>query len=168
MSKLLYTWEDFFVSPDKIHTYYYYASGKHTEADVKRHQIMMAKAKYAYFIAGVSEAVAAFVACMDKAFDDNTLYFVEGVETGHPERRVTPFTLEGHDLPVKIAVNYHKGYNECGLYAYKTVEIEEEELLTKAERDYISRFISEVFEECMRTHHRNARDRMIRSMAEFK
>lgn len=28
MSKLLYTWEDFYVSPDKIHTYYYYASGK--------------------------------------------------------------------------------------------------------------------------------------------
>lgn len=119
MSKLLYTWKDFYVSPDKIHTYYYYASGKHTEADVKRHQIMMAKAKYAYFIAGVSEAVAAFVACMDKAFDDNTLFFVEGVQTGHPERRVTPFTLEGHDLPVKIAVNYYEGYNKCGLYAYK-------------------------------------------------
>lgn len=26
MSKLLYTWEDFYVSLDKIHTYYYYAS----------------------------------------------------------------------------------------------------------------------------------------------
>lgn len=168
MSKLLYTWEDFYLPPDKIHTSYYYASSKHSEADVKRHQIMMAKAKYAYFIAGVSEAVAAFVACMDKAFDDHTLYFVEGEETGHPERRVTPFTLEGHDLPVKIAVNYYEGYNECGLYSYKTVEIEEEELLTKAERDYIARFISGVFEECMYTHRRKARDRMIRSMAEFK
>lgn len=147
MSKLLYTWEDFFVSPDKIHTYYYYASGKHTEADVKRHQIMMAKAKYAYFIAGVSEAVAAFVACMDKAFDDNTLYFVEGEETGRPERRVTPFTLEGHDLPVKIAVNHYEGYNECGLYAYEIVEIEEKGLLTEAERDYLEKFLLGAFKQ---------------------
>ena len=50
MSKLLYTWKDFYLSPDKIHTYYYYASGKHTEADVKRHQIMMAKAKSLVFL----------------------------------------------------------------------------------------------------------------------
>lgn len=168
MSKLLYTWKDFYLSPDKIHTYYYYASGKHSEADVKRHQVMMAKAKYAYFVAGVSDAVAAFVACMDKAFRDNTLYFVKGAETGHPERRITPFTLEGHDLPVKIVVNHLEGYNECGLYSYETVEVEEEELLTKAERDYLAKFLIEVFEDCKYAYHRKARDQMMRSMAEFK
>lgn len=169
MSKLLYTWEDFYVSPDKIHTYYYYASGKHTEADVKRHQIMMAKAKYAYFIAGVSEAVAAFVACMDKVFDDNTLHFVEGEETGHPSHRVTPFTLEGHhDLPVEIVVKHVEGYNECGIYSYNDVEIKDEGLLTEAERDYIEKFISEVFKKYVCTSRRKARDRMIRSMVEFK
>lgn len=168
MSKLLYTWEDFYVSPDKIHTYYYYASGKHTEADVKRHQIMMAKAKYAYFIAGVSEAVAAFVAYMDKAFDDNTLYFVRGEKTGHPERQVTPFTLEGHDLPVKIVVNHLEGYTECGLFSYETVEMEEKGLLTEAERDYLEKFLLETFKEECITSHRKARDLMMRSMAEFK
>lgn len=166
MSKLLYTWKDFYVSPDKIHTAHYYT--KHTEADVARHQVMMAKARYAHFIAGVSEAVAAFVACMDKAFDDHTLYFVKGEETGRPERRVTPFTLEGHDLPVKISVDHLEGYNECGLYSYETVLIEEEELLTKAERDYLAKFIIEAFEDCMCTSHREARDRMMRSMIEFK
>nr|DAH54623.1 MAG TPA: hypothetical protein [Caudoviricetes sp.] len=166
MSKLLYTWKDFYVSPDKIHTAHYYT--RHTEADVARRQVMVAKARYAYFVAGVSEAVAAFVACMDKALDDRTLYFVRGEETGHPERRVTPFTLEGHNLPINICVNHLEGYNDCGLYSYEIVEIGEEELLTKAERDYLTKFIIEVFEDSMCTSHEEARDQMLRGMIEFK